>query len=138
MHQKQQSSSLQTTRWVTSIASTSRLGLHRRFAAQVAGFGGSALLGGVERTRLREQVRGDEADGRLLVRDDKHLRGPSGHVDGHHRLAVLQQHLGRRHVLVAGPENLVHLRASRTKGTRQGEGEPGRARARNGDAGAAA
>mmetsp|Transcript_5219 Transcript_5219/g.10636 ORF Transcript_5219/g.10636 Transcript_5219/m.10636 type:complete len:368 (-) Transcript_5219:200-1303(-) len=61
--------------------------------------------------RLRQEVGGDEGVGGVLVGDDEHLRGPRGHVDAHHRLAVLQRHLRRRHKLVPRPEDLRHLGA---------------------------
>ena len=49
--------------------------------------------------------------GRVLVRDDQHLRGTRGHVDGHHSLRVLERHLRRRHELVPRAEDLVNLGA---------------------------
>ena len=58
---------------------------------------------------LREQVGRDVRGVRSTVRDDQHLRGPCRHVYGDHGLAVLQQHLCGRHVLVPRAQQLVHL-----------------------------
>ena len=49
---------------------------------------------------LGEEISSDMSGVGVRVRNDQHLRGPGRHVDGHHGLAVLQQHLGRRHVLI--------------------------------------
>lgn len=59
--------------------------------------------------RLRQEIRRNKGRVCAGVCNDEDLRGARRHVDGHHSLTVLQQHLRRRDVLVAGTQQLVYL-----------------------------